>query len=99
MKKILLLFVFMTIILPIYAQLEKKTWLLGGSGSFGSSVSTLTYYNPLPPSTTDRPYQKSNVFNLNLTPSFGYFLFDKFALGLKSTIMFTKSEVFNQMLP
>lgn len=92
MKKIILILIFVISNLPIYAQLEKKTWLLGGSGSFSSTVSTVTYTNNVDPITLNAYFEKSKVFNLNLSPSIGYFLLDKFALGLKPTITWEKSQ-------
>lgn len=73
MKKRILLFIFVvSFIKPAFAQITKNNWLVGGIGIFNS-----TTYN----STSGAPGQQ--VTHLQLSPDIGYFLFDKFAIGLK----------------
>ena len=65
------------------AQLTKNTWLVGGTGSFQS-------YNrdyQIPPNSVQ--YKQTDV---SLSPSIGYFIIDKLALGLRPSFSWSKSE-------
>jgi hypothetical protein len=59
------------------AQLDKKNWLVGGSGSFKSFNNNFTsvVYN-----------SEAKITEIKLTPNIGYFVIDKFAVGLKTTL-------------
>ena len=63
------------------AQLDKGTWLIGGSGSFSSIT------NHYSGGSTNFD---SDVTEINISPVVGYFLFDKFSAGLKPS--YTTSE-------
>lgn len=94
MKKVILILIIVMSKLPIYAQLDKKTWLFGGSGSFSSTVSTITYTsNVLSPTRVEGDVDKYRINYLNISPSLGYFLFEKFAIGLKPTINWSKITI------
>jgi len=72
MKK-LLLFSLSALILKIsLAQITEHNWLVGGTGLFSSTTS-----NSMAGAVGQRQTQ------INLSPNIGYFLFDKFAAGLK----------------
>lgn len=84
MKKITLTVLFFTFTLLSYCQLNKKTWLVGGSGNFYSVKRTYA---------GAAFYSESNDLNLNLSPNIGYFVKDKFVIGLKPYFNWFKSVV------
>jgi hypothetical protein len=60
-----------------HAQLEKGTWLLGGSGkffSYKSQYSTDTYVN------------ESNYTQIDISSNIGLFLIEKLGLGIRPTL-------------
>jgi hypothetical protein len=84
MKHILLIILFVTsCTLVSYAQLDKGTWISGGSGSFFSY--TQEYESNL-------SNGKTNFTQLNLNGTLGYFAVDKLALGLKSSFRYFKGD-------
>ena len=68
-----------------YAQLEKKTWLLGGNGTFYK-------YNGSYRSTNNNVDVKANEIKINA--SVGYFVIDKLALGLKPSFSYFRGTTF-----
>lgn len=64
-------------------QLDKKTWLVGGSGSFYS-------YNETQTISANTLFFKNS--NIEVSPSIGYFFMDKLALGIRQTLMWQKSD-------
>lgn len=84
MKKNTLFFVFLIITTNLIAQLDKKTWLVGGTGSMTTTKSNYR---------SDTYYQESDELKVNFNPNIGYFIGDKFALGLKQTFSWVKIEV------
>lgn len=72
MQKILLLFLFASLLKISSAQITKHNWLVGGTGLFSS-----TNFNSRAGGVDERQTQ------INLSPNIGYFLADKFAIGLK----------------
>lgn len=84
MKKIILFFtaVFFLSFSSI-AQLDKKTWLVGGSGSFSS------YKQDFKSTIVETVYKVTDV---KISPNIGYFVMDKFAVGLKSTLSWWKDK-------
>ena len=84
MKKTILTLLTFAITILSYGQLNKKTWLVGGSGNF---------------STVKRTYEgasfssESDDLNLNISPNIGYFIKDKFVIGLKPYFSWFKSVV------
>jgi hypothetical protein len=64
------------------SQLTEGIWLLGGTASLYSTKNTYS---------TDVANQTSDNLQIGVAPSVGYFIADKFALGLSST--YTKSKV------
>jgi len=89
--KTIKLFIAATLLLTInsYGQLDKKTWLVGGTGSFNSYKQDNSYI-----------FQGTGEFNnirykineFELSPKVGYFVFDKLALGLSSSITFEEYD-------
>jgi hypothetical protein len=67
-----------------YSQLTKNNWLLGGSGSFYSFNETYT-------SPTNNT--KAKYTNIDFASSFGYFIIDKLAAGLRPTFSSFKGKV------
>jgi hypothetical protein len=84
MNKIFLTLVFLSFSICLFSQLTKKNWLLGGTG-------TLTAYKST--SMTTLSTQESNELNLKINPTIGYFVTDKFVLGLKPFLSWFKSEI------
>lgn len=68
-------------------QLDKKYWLVGGAGSFYSYNDDFT--------TTGQPTVSGKLTEVNLSGNIGYFLFDKFAAGLRPGINSIKSRGLN----
>ena len=69
-----------------YAQIDKGIWLVGGTGSFYSyteNYSTQTFS------------QVGKFTNIDIGASFGYFLIDKLALGLRPSFSSYKGEIVN----
>ncbi|MDP1972335.1 MAG: hypothetical protein Q8J87_05135 [Sediminibacterium sp.] len=66
-----------------FGQLTKGHWLVGGSGKFYS------YKNEIVSSVSTENGQYTQI---DLSPNIGYFLADKFALGIKSTISSIKGD-------
>lgn len=65
------------------AQLEKGTWLVGGTASLFSTKNTFTSVT----TTTN-----TDALRLTISPSIGYFLADKFTVGLRPGFTKIKSE-------
>lgn len=66
-----------------YCQLTKGNWLAGGNASFSSVRNS---------STGSTIYNQSTIA---LSPNVGYFFADKFAVGLRPSIVFVKSSLGN----
>jgi len=87
-KLILLFFTFITVI-NANAQLTKKYWLIGGNGSFKTYKSNESFTN-----------QSTGVYNeiqkrnrqFDAVPKIGYFILDKFAIGLIASFSSETSE-------
>jgi hypothetical protein len=78
---------FLVIIAHIsFGQLAKGHWLVGGSGRFYTykteSIGNLGTFN-------------GKATQIDVSPNIGYFLADKFAIGMKSTITSIESEESN----
>ena len=72
---------FLLLTKTVYCQLDKGTWLVGGSGSFQS---------------VDRDYivppdvVKFKQTDLSITPTIGYFIMDKLVIGLRPSFTWSK---------
>lgn len=67
-----------------HAQLTKGNWLVGGTGNFLSSKNT--YTSPTYSSSSDR-------VDIKISPNIGYFITDKFAVGLRPSFSKYKEQV------
>lgn len=65
-------------------QLNKSTWLVGGTGSFYSTENT--YSSSIATYTSD-------VVRISISPSVGYLLLEKFAVGIRPSYTKTKAQV------
>lgn len=84
MKKIVFFFIAVFFLsFSSIAQLNKKIWLVGGNGTFSSTNDDYS-------STTVASENKRTV--IKITPNIGYFIVDKFAIGLKSSLSWTKNK-------
>lgn len=63
--------------LNTFAQLDKKTWLVGGNASFSYTKSTPNQSNIFFNNT------ESKTLLLSVEPNVGYFIIDKLAIGIK----------------
>lgn len=83
MKHIFYIFSFLVFTSSAFGQLTKGHWLVGGSGRFYS------YKNEYSASsfTSNGKYTQ-----IDLLPNIGYFLTDKFAIGLNTTISSLKGD-------
>ena len=84
MKQVLLAAALILISLTSNAQLNKKTWLVGGSGSFYS-------YNEDYTSPTFNQHAKFT--SIDIATSVGYFIVNKFVVGLRPSFSSYKGEV------
>lgn len=66
------------------AQITKGNWMMGGNGSF--SYSKYESKNTSSSSGTTINYVTTGSYYILLEPNIGYFIKDKFALGLKMSI-------------
>ncbi len=87
MKHFLLLFTLVMLAISANCQLDKKYWLFGGSGSFFSYNDDFT--------TTGQPTVSGKLTEINLSANVGYFIFDKFAAGLRPGVNSIKSRSLN----
>lgn len=84
--KLLFLLLAINISLNSIGQLTKGIWLLGGSGklySYSGTYRTTAFYNT------------SKNLDVEISPSIGYFLIDKFALGLRPAFSWIKGNIDN----
>ncbi len=63
------------------AQITKDNWLVGGSASFSNSKQNLIY-----------SADKNSDVSFSILPNIGYFITDKFALGLSPGVSFRQSK-------
>ncbi|HRF25154.1 MAG TPA: hypothetical protein PLR98_13355 [Chitinophagaceae bacterium] len=87
MKYFLLLFTLVMLAISANCQLDKKYWLFGGSGNFFSYNDDFT--------TTGQPTVSAKLTEINLSANVGYFIFDKFAVGLRPGMKSLKSRGLN----
>ena len=80
----LFFFIILAATLTSNAQITKGNWLVGGSGSF--STSTFTSEN------TDGSESKQKGTSLRISPNLGFFISDRFAVGLDLSLNFANSE-------
>lgn len=83
LKRTTLLFILILLSLSSFAQLDRNTWIVGGSGTFTSINDDFSS------NTVSTEYKRTN---LQLNPKIGYFIIDKLAVGLKSSIWWEKDK-------
>lgn len=88
MKNTFFLFLAIFFTINSFAQLDKGNWLVGGSGNFYLSKRDYTSYT----SPVLNGYSKE--LHLTISPNGGYFLLDKFAVGLRPYFSWGKGESF-----
>jgi hypothetical protein len=85
MKQHSFLLIFLLLSVNSIGQLEKRTWLVGGSGSFFSynGEYNSTAYN-----------NTTKVISLDINASVGYFPIDKLLIGLRPLYYFNKGKIY-----
>lgn len=83
MHKVLFLILSLTILVTAKCQLDKKTWLVGGSASYINSKFNSGF---LGASTNVEQYQ------FTISPAIGYFLVDKLCTGIVTSFQETGEE-------
>jgi len=89
MKKLIILLCTFLVVQASHAQLTKKYWLVGGSGSFKSFEQTTTF--TWQDSNTDASVTTSNN-DIVASAKIGYFVIDKLALGITPKFTINKSR-------
>lgn len=84
MKHSFFLFALVIFSLTSFGQLDKKTWLVGGNGRFQSY--TIKDRSPY-------EYNNGKYTEINLAVNVGYFLKDKFVLGLRTSYDKLKEDI------
>ncbi len=72
-----------------YAQLDKKTWLVGGSGSFNSYKQNETFV--FQGNGESNEIQRT-IKEVEFSPKVGYFIIDKLVVGLGASFTSEKSD-------
>jgi hypothetical protein len=86
MKSSLVIFAILAFSFSAQAQLNKNTWLVGGSATFNASKEGYVSY--IAPNSNGY----TNNMNLNFSSNIGYFIADKFAIGLRPYFSWGKSQ-------
>lgn len=92
MRKAFILFLAIISFHLSFGQITEGNWLVGGSGQFSAYSST--YKNFSRPSE-----QTTKAFNISASPNIGYFLKDKFAIGLRPTLIWEKGKGSDAVAP
>lgn len=71
--------------LKAYSQLDKKNWLVGGTGSFHSYTEESIW------APTD-PIGNHHIFDIEASAKVGYFVIDKLVLGISPAFTYSKIE-------
>jgi len=64
------------------AQITKGNWMMGGDANLSSSTTSLS----------DNSSSSNKTFSYEISPDFGYFVFNKFAIGTKGSLNYSKSK-------
>jgi len=92
MKKVMLSFFAIISINLSYGQITEGNWLVGGFGQFSASSSTNTNVSPA-------REQNVKAFNISVSPNIGYFIKDRFAVGLRPSLTWGKGKVGDAFAP
>ncbi len=89
--KTIKLFITATLLLAInsFGQLDKETWLVGGTGSFNSYKQNETFIFQF---NGENIEIQRNIKEIEISPKVGYFIMDKLVVGLSSSFSSEKSE-------
>ena len=82
--KTLFFFIALCLCLTLNAQLTKGNWLVGGTANFETSTSIVE--------NNAGGESKSTSFGFQLLPNLGYFVADRFAVGLDVSVFFGNPE-------
>lgn len=87
------LFIAIALLITInsFGQLDKKTWLVGGTGSFDSYKENYTYVFTGTGTGENIEIERS-IKEIEFSPKVGYFVIDKLALGIGVSYISEKSE-------
>lgn len=77
-----LLLLFLANSFILFGQITKKNWLVGGTGNFSSRNNSYT---------NSSISYNSKYSDLTISPTVGYFIVDKFAVGLKPSFNWSKA--------
>ena len=83
MRHLLLFISFLSFTNMALCQLDKGTWLIGGSGSFQSNKRDFI---------VGQDIVLYKDIDVALSPSVGYFIIDKLAIGIKPSFSWSKSD-------
>lgn len=83
MRQIFLSFLFLLFSSALFCQLNKGVWIVGGSGSFNK------YNRDFVTPTYTVIYKNTDI---TISPSVGYFIIDKLALGIRPSYLSQKQE-------
>ena len=85
----LLLLVTLLCTINSFGQLDKKTWMVAGTGSFDSYKENYTYIFT---GTGENIEIERSIKEIEFSPKVGYFIIDKLALGIGVSYISEKSE-------
>ena len=92
MKKVILSFFAIISINLSYGQITEGNWLVGGSGQLSAYSSTNTNVSPA-------REQNVKAFNISVSPNIGYFIKDRFAVGLRPALTWEKGKAGDAFAP
>jgi hypothetical protein len=84
MKQFILSIPILIVAFTSNSQQTKRTWLVGGTGGFSSMKNTYS---------SNTYYQSSDVIDIKISPNIGFFIMDKFGLGIRASFSKYKAEV------
>lgn len=92
MRKTFLLFLAIVSLQVCFGQLTEGNWLVGGFGQFSAYSSTYENISPAREQTT-------KAFNISASPNIGYFIKDKFAVGLRPSLIWERGKAGDAVAP
>ena len=75
-----------------FGQITEGNWLVGGSGQLSAYSSTNTNVSPA-------REQNVKAFNISVSPNIGYFIKDRFAVGLRPSLTWEKGKAGDAFAP
>ncbi|MBN8663474.1 MAG: hypothetical protein J0L83_02805 [Chitinophagales bacterium] len=92
MRKTFLFLLAILLFQSSFGQISKGNWLAGGSGQLSAYSSTNTSVSPA-------REQNVKAFNISVSPNIGYFIKDKFAVGLRPALTWEKGKAGDAFAP